>query len=279
MLFKLLSNFFRTDRTRESEPARMPDSGFETYEQRPPSPQNTIDCVSGWHTKFPDSVGVSAGDLALFEDVRLNWAIQQFGMLEGKAVLELGPLEGAHTFKLTSCGAQVDAVEANKNAFLRCLITKEITNMHHARFLLGDFVSFLENDRSKTWDFIVACGVLYHMRDPAKVLDLICQRTNALYLWTYFVDMSILGDTDRSNWNKVAETVSFNGAKITMYRRSYAGSNESPAFCGGIFDNHRWMSREGIFQILEQHGFTEIQINHESPYGEFGSSASIFARR
>ena len=53
-------------------------------------------------------------------------------------MLELGPLEGAHTYMLDRAGAsEVVAIEGNTRAFLKCLITKELLSMPSARFLVG----------------------------------------------------------------------------------------------------------------------------------------------
>ena len=49
--------------------------------------------------------------------------------MAGKTVLELGPLEGAHTYQLHQRGANIVAVEASKQAYLKCLITKEIVGL------------------------------------------------------------------------------------------------------------------------------------------------------
>jgi hypothetical protein len=60
------------------------------------------------------------------------------GRLDDMSLLELGPLEGAHTYQLEKLGAKsILAIEANVEAFLKCLITKEITGLQVAKFMLG----------------------------------------------------------------------------------------------------------------------------------------------
>ena len=91
-----------------------------------------------------------AGLLPVFEDVRIEWAVPQHGGVGGKRVLELGPLDGAHTYMLERFdSAEVVAVEANTHAYLRCLIVKELLEIRRARFLLGDFVEYLRATRDK----------------------------------------------------------------------------------------------------------------------------------
>src|SRR5579871_4454306 len=71
-----------------------------------PSPQATIDLVKGWISAFPDDSGITTGGHArLFDDPRARWGIERLGGVAGAAVLELGPLEGAHTYMLDRAGA------------------------------------------------------------------------------------------------------------------------------------------------------------------------------
>ncbi|WP_158817009.1 bifunctional 2-polyprenyl-6-hydroxyphenol methylase/3-demethylubiquinol 3-O-methyltransferase UbiG [Methylocapsa sp. S129] len=253
---------------------------FETYESRLPSAQNAVDAIDGWVGRFPPEYALKAGDAALFDDPRVRFALDRFGPVAGRDVLEIGPLEAAHTRTLAEAGAIVDAIEANKKAYLRCLVAKEIMRFS-ANFYLGDAVKWLE-ETPKRYDLIFACGVLYHMPDPLRLLEAIGARTDAVCLWTHFVDVDSLpiGDARRKDWNATLETQRFRGADIRLYRRSYVRANEHATFCGGIFDEHRWMDRNGLLKALAALGMTEIVVdgeNHtDSPHGPF---LSVFARR
>ena len=71
------------------------------YENRAPSHQNAIDLIPGWTSMFPAELELRAGAGAgFFHDERIRWAIERFGDLAGRNVLELGPLEAAHTTML-----------------------------------------------------------------------------------------------------------------------------------------------------------------------------------
>lgn len=99
----------------------------DQYVTGAPKPQNMVDLVPGWVSRLPSQIAVSAGQLQLFSDARIDWAVGELAGVYGKNILELGPLEGGHTTQLLQKGAQsVTAVEANKLAFMRCLIVKEL---------------------------------------------------------------------------------------------------------------------------------------------------------
>ena len=85
-----------------------------------PSPQNAIDLVPGWNHALPPQFGVTAGVYPFYCDNRILWGVEQFGSLEGKQVLELGPLEASHTQMLHEAGAaRILAIEADKLAYMR----------------------------------------------------------------------------------------------------------------------------------------------------------------
>jgi hypothetical protein len=75
--------------------------------------------------------------------------------------------------------AQIDAIEANQRAYLRCLITKEILGLTRSKFWLGDFIKALEN-WDQRYDLIVASGVLYHLKNPLHLVELTAKRTDAV---------------------------------------------------------------------------------------------------
>jgi SAM-dependent methyltransferase len=251
------------------------------YESAAPSAQNAINIFNdGWVSAFPSEMGLQAGSRSLFADARILWLTEQLkGWLEGQDVLELGPLEGAHTATLLSEGAaSVTAVEAKRDAYLRCLVTKEVMQLKGASFLLGNFLPYLE-EVGRQWPLIVASGVLYHMSDPVRALELLSSRTDRLYLWTHVVDpaalrpgdprLAALGETEIRDWN---------GHPIKLHKRPYLEHKEK-TFCGGMEPEPRWIDREDLLWLLKQLGFDEIIIGHDTPNAEHGPSLSILAMR
>ncbi len=106
-------------------------------------------------------------------------------------------------------------------------------------------------------------------------------RTDALYLWTHYVDIDALppGDQRRTDWNTTGEVRSFAGEPVRLFRRSYVKANETAEFCGGVFDDHRWMARADILKVLGLLGLTQIDVAHDDHSSPFGPSFSVFARR
>ena len=252
-------------------------SVFDRYEERAPAPQNAIDAVPGWCTSLP---GVVAGALSTYSDIRMVWLAERFGSLDGRTILELGPLEGGHSAQLEGFGAGVLAIEANKLAYMRCLIAKEIFGLTRTRFLLGDFVKWLETDAGR-YDLIVGSGVLYHMHDPVRLLQLMAARSDALYLWTHYVDdvAMPIGDPRRIVLSDTPDVVDCAGVPVRVYRRTYYHAERNVSFNGGMVDNHSWIYKDDILAALRALGFTSVLTAHDVPDHVNGPSFSIFARR
>ena len=254
---------------------------FDGYVDKEPSTQNAVDLIPGWNHALPPEVGAEAGRGTFYYDTRIVWCLAQFGSIEGRRILELGPLEGSHTYMLDQQSpAVLHAIEANKLAFVRCLITKELLNFKHARFFLGNFVPWLERG-DNSYDLILASGVLYHMADPVRVLELIARRTNAVFLWTHYFSESEMppGDLRRTAFPGDVKVIDFQGHPVRLHRRSYHGAAKNTNFCGGMHDTHYWLERDDILMILENLGFDDIRTADEEPQHEFGPAFSVFARR
>ena len=244
-----------------------------------PSAQNALDAVPGWVCAMPPSTGLSAGCMPLYADDRISWLLERCVDVSGRRVLELGPLEGSHTYMLHQAGAaSIDAIEANRQAFLRCLVTKEVLDLSRARFLLGDFTSWLEAVDTR-YDLVVASGVLYHSSDPVRLLELIGRRAAAVYLWTHYFDDAAMpaGDSRRGSFSGAVETRECNGVTLRVHERSYCKAWRNPKFCGGTQDQHFWLERDGILALLAASGFQRFEIADDQPDHVNGPSLSIFA--
>jgi len=163
---------------------------LDYYFKNSPSPQNALDIFKNeWSSKLPGEYAkYHSGNTASFEDSRIDWAVSEFGGIENKTVLELGPLEGGNTYMLEKHGAKsVLAIEANSRAFLKCLIVKELLDLKKSRFLCGNFVEFLKTNDEK-FDCCFATGVLYHMENPSELIYLISKTSDNVFMWTHYYD-------------------------------------------------------------------------------------------
>lgn len=246
---------------RETEVKRPkePPKTFDVYPgfcSESPSAETAVGIFDNWVCKIP-GVAIKTGEFSVFsadDDPRPSYAQEVFGNLAGFDVLELGPLEGGHTYQLEKMGADVTAIEGFNQSFLKLLIIKEILELR-ARVLYGDFVKYLEATNHR-YDMIFACGVLYHMVDPLRLLHLISERTDRVFLWTHYVPPP--GNQGSHNYVDVSSVTRFD-FETEYYRNSYDADHPYRLFAGTAeYSNH--MTRDAILAALEHFGYRNVRV-------------------
>lgn len=261
----------------------MPVNMLDAYIRQAPNRQNVIDLFQGeWSSAMPSGNGLLAkpGSAGLFEDSRIAWAERTLGGFSGNRVLKLGPLEGGHSFMLQQAGArQVISIEANSRAFLKCLCTKELFGLDRVKFLLGDFVAYLDADASR-YDAVIASGVLYHMTDPADLLKRLSKVTDRLFIWTHYYDQQIIsGAAHLRRFFEAPSTIDIAGSAATVARKRYDDALEWQGFCGGSEPYAIWMARSAIVDLLKAEGFQRLEIAFDQPDHPNGPAFALCAIR
>jgi hypothetical protein len=221
---------------------------------------------------------LQAGNLALFEDPRIAWALSELGSIRAHAILELGPLEGAHSYMLERAGAaSVVSIEANPEAYLKCLVVKETVGLQKTRFVCGDFVEYLRNSPPH-FDTAFASGVLYHMSDPVELIALLSKVTPRLYFWTHYYDAKIIcADRNLASMFTGQRQSEYDGFEHRLFRYEYWGSFGAPRFCGGSRRHAHWMTRQDILGALTHFGFNDIRTSFEAPDHPDGPAFAVLA--
>lgn len=247
-----------------------------------PSRQNVIDIFKGeWASKFPDFIAdIEAGEIGLFEDERLLWLFAEIGSLKGKNILELGPLEGGHSYMLEKHDAEsITAIEANTRAYLKCLITKELLDFKKVNVLCGDFVEYLKHPDCPTFEIAVASGVLYHMSNPIELISLLASKCDEyIFLWTHYYDETWAQTNPLGSRFLAAEDHSYSGFSCHLFRQYYGSSASLGKFCGGSRPYSYWMPKDEIINCLEYFGFLKIKIKFEQPDHPNGPAFALIAQ-
>jgi Protein of unknown function (DUF1698) len=255
----------------------------EKFETRAPAMQNLADLFEGeWSSELPAEphVQVRAGNIKLFEDPRIEWARQELGGFAERRVLELGPLEGGHTYMIHRGGArEIVSVEANRRAFLKCLCVKELYDLSRARFLLGDFVKYLD-EQSPRFDVTIASGVLYHMIEPIRMLDLLSKSADRLFIWTHYYDADLIAArNDVAKKFGKRHQVAHSGRSYEVVDYGYKDALKWAGFTGGTEPGSRWISRATILGFLRDVGYQHIKINFDQPDHPHGPAFALCASR
>ena len=249
-----------------------------------PSPQAMLDIFAGeWASRLPPPYdGLRAGDAPLFEDERIRWTLARFGPLEGRSVLELGPLEGGHSYMAMQAGAaRVVAVEGNARHFLKCLVIKDLLGMDLVEFRLGDFVAMLQ-EQTDVYDLVLAQGVLYHMVDPVELIALTAERGRRLALWTQYYDadrVARLAPRVRRHFARDAVPAETRGFAHARHRFDYGLGRRLVGFYGGNQPHANWLSRDDLMRALDHFGWRDVEVGFEEPDAPHGPALSLTAVR
>jgi Protein of unknown function (DUF1698) len=246
-----------------------------------PSPQTAVDAVPiRWASKFPPPLdAVRAGQVPLFEDPRIEWAFDELGGAEGKTVLDLGPLEGAYCYMAQRAGAsRVVGVEANTLAFLKCLVTKELLDLNRCSFLCGDVLDYL-SAVDERFDVCIAAGILYHMVDPLRLLDLISRRAKQLFIWTHVYADEVLENTATSARLGPLKEHVYQGFSYRASRFSYVLDHTSPSFLGGTAQHSNWLLRDDLMRALDHFGWADVRLAFDDPRTPAGPALALVAER
>ncbi len=256
---------------------------LDEYVLNKPSSQNILDIFDGeWSSKLPERYGLHTrpGKASLFEDARIVWLEQIFGPVSGLDILELGPLEGGHSYMFQERGVNsVIAIEANTRAFLKCLCVKEVLGLNKVKFMLGDFSPYLEKTDS-LFDLVFASGVLYHMPNPVLLLKNISRVTNKLFLWTHYYDKNII-ESDDVLANKFSGLISIeiDGKIYDCAEQHYNESLGWEGFCGGGQPTSMWMTKDSLIAALKDFGFTELTFGFDGKEHPNGPAMAICASK
>ena len=190
-------------------------------------------------------------------------------------MLELGPLEGGHSWMMANLGAaSITAVERDSVAFLKCLVVKELLNTPRTRFLCGDFISYMEQTKPRH-DIVLASGVLYHMRNPVQLIDLISRAADRVYFWTHYYDAGICGPPGSSAFPSAMPS-EHQGFAHTLYR--FENPHIVQPEVGERIFSH-WLSRADILGALRHFGYGKIEIAFEAPDHMYGPTFALAALR
>jgi Methyltransferase domain len=263
----------------QQEEEKMVDQKFEL---RYPSPQTAVDIFAGkWASDLSKVCSITGtGHMDLFvADERPKVAAEALGnedgRLDGMRILELGPMEAAHSYQLERLGAaSIMAIETNVDAFLKCLIVKEILDLKKTRFMFGDAMEFLTKTQDQ-FDMVFCSGVLYHLKDPIAVIKTICNLTDKCFVWTHYYN-------DACGNNEITRTrrhVNIFGFGADYYEAKYHQDRNGSDFWGGNDEVRSWMTLCDIVDCFKYFGLNKVNVLRDEPAIWVGAWASLAASR
>ncbi|MGR3541345.1 MAG: class I SAM-dependent methyltransferase [Hasllibacter sp.] len=233
------------------------DASFCT---QPASAKNAVRLADGgWITDFSSEGLEGTGTARLVPDPRFNFVRRHLGSFEGKRILELGSLEGAHTLQYTREGASVTGVEANEAHFLKSLVLLNAAGVRDAQMLLGDFEGYLSSTEDR-FDIVSALGVLYHMTNPVNIVRLCSRVASSMVIWTVVYHEEGIPDGHRrlisGEIEQTAGDFTYRGMKHHYRSLDAKKARKTDNFSGGLENFATWITWPVLKSALEHFGFT-----------------------
>lgn len=247
-----------------------------------PVPQNIVDLFKGeWSSKLPPVNGVEivSGNAELFNDNRIK-LLNEYFPLDGKTVLELGPLEAGHTYMVHEMKASsILAIESNSRSFLKCLLVKELYDLKNTQFLLGDAQEYMKDSKDR-FDLCMASGILYHSLTPHLFIEECCKKSDHVFMWTHYYDPEKMSAYPALAGKFSKEhSFQYRDLAVKAWQFDYLTSLEWSGFCGGSAPYSLWISREDIFTLFKMNGFDKIHVFFEDPTHPLGPNICLMASK
>jgi len=227
--------------------------------------QDEFESRGPWITRFwVDGVAYGGSEYDPKDDARIAMFKSVAGPLQGKRVLELGPLEGGHTLQLTRLGATVIAIEGHESNYERCLYIKDLFGLTNAEFIHGDLRTF-DFDSLGRFDAVFNVGVLYHLDEPWKLLTALGRISARMFVATHCAPPE-----------KINALVDAGGRQL---RGMWWVEGPLEASLSGLQERSFWPARRDLQKMLDQTGWTRQKWIAYDPDFTNGPLACLWAER
>lgn len=193
-----------------------------------------------WITRYRIGDRDYGGDAELVDDGRIASFLDVFPGC--RTVLELGSLEGAHSFSLARRVEQVTAIEGRAANLAKAHLVQRLLGVDNVTFVEADLET-AELERLGRFDALFCVGLLYHLRRPWLLLDRFPAWSDRVFLQTHFADAA-------------EETLD------GLPGRTYAEYGSSDPL-SGLSQTSFWLTLPALTARLEQNGYRVRELDRD----------------
>jgi len=181
---------------------------------------------------------------------------------ETETILELGSLEGAHSFILAQRPGvkRVVALEGREANLRKARFVQEQLGIRNVEFAQAN----LENADLGVFgkfDAVFCCGLLYHLPEPWKLLAQLPAVAPILFIWTQYA----ADDETRDLGNGLRGKIHVEG-----------GPDEP---LSGMSSTATWLTLDSLRDVLATNGYEKIEVIHDDATHANGPAVTLGARR
>lgn len=211
-----------------------------------------------WVTKFTIGGREYGGTFDAMNDGRINQFLRRFP--DAKTVLELGSLEGGHTFAVArrETVERVVGVEGRQANVDRARCVQRLLGANNVEFVTANIESF-DLRSLGMFDAVFCVGLLYHLPRPWEVIARIAQVTRSVFIWTHYAS------------DEKADRVA-SGYRGLGYKEFGMADPLS-----GMSRESFWPTLDALRLMLSTYGFTNVQIIEDKPDHPNGPAVTLAA--
>ena len=211
-----------------------------------------------WITKFHISGKTFGGNFDAMNDARVKQFFEIFPNV--KSVVELGSLEGGHSFALAQSKTveKVLAIESREVNIEKAKFVKTVLDDKKVEFLQDD-IEKLDLGQFGKFDAVFCSGLLYHLPRPWELIPKLAKISPNIFIWTQV--------SEEAKAKKLRE-----GWRGKFYRE------------GGLFDplsgmskKSFWFSLGSLINILTENGYKEVKIIENNLKHPNGAAVTLAA--
>lgn len=213
-----------------------------------------------WITQFHIEGEKFGGNFDAMNDARIKQFFEIFPNV--KTVVELGSLEGGHSFALAQSRQieKVTAIESREINIERAKFVKSVLDDKKVEFVQAD-IEKLDFQKLGRFDAVFCSGLLYHLPRPWELIPKLSAISPNIFIWTQV--------SEEAKAKKMRE-----GWRGKFYRE---GGILDPL--SGMSKKSFWLSLGSLINLLTTNGYKEIKIienNLSHPNGAAVTLAATF---
>ncbi len=210
-----------------------------------------------WIYQFQIAGQTYGGGISAVGDVRVERFLRYAP--KARTILELGSLEGAHSFILAENGERIVALEGREANLRKARFVQQLLKIGNVKFEQAnledaDLAAFGE------FDAVFCCGLLYHLPEPWRLLERLPAVAPLLFIWTQYAAENEARDIGR-------------GLRAKTH---IEGGADEPL--SGLSPTATWLTHESLRDLLRACGYQRVDVIHDDPAHANGPAVTIGAR-
>ena len=203
-----------------------------------------------WITQFVIDGVPSGGEYQVVNDRRVQQFLERFPNV--RTILELGSLEGGHTFMLARHPGveRVLAIEGRLANIDRAKFIGSLLGVSNVQFKQAN-IEELQLPSLGRFDAIFCCGLLYHLPEPWKLISQTPLVAPSIFVWTVYA-------------NENEANIQIDDLRGREYIEG--GVNEP---LSGLSPKSIWLTLPSLLELLKRSGYGNIEVieKQQNPNG------------